>query len=158
MLVLFSQRNVGLQRRPGETARNAQWYGDDTLHLAAWRVQRLLFRLFTDGEGSRKRRSGQAISGGSNWTIGPFRTCSSGFMTRHKNNSDAALYSPPLVAHAPRLARAALLPHFYHTCEGLHTWLPLGDQRHLPLHTHIGPGTKPGRKQTCYQRVIRVFN
>lgn len=52
------------------------------------------------------------------------------------------LCSPPLVAHAPRLAHAALLPHFDHACEGLHTRLPLGDQRDFSLHAHIGPGRK----------------
>lgn len=48
--------------------------------------------------------------------------------------------SPSLVSHAPRLSHAALLPHFDHACEGLHTRLPLGDQRDLSLHTHVGPG------------------
>lgn len=52
------------------------------------------------------------------------------------------LCSPPLVAHAPRLAHAALLPHFDHACEGLHTRLPLGDQCDFSLHAHIGPGRK----------------
>lgn len=47
--------------------------------------------------------------------------------------------SPSLVAHAPRLAHAALLPHLDHACEGLHARLPLGDQRYLPLHAHVGP-------------------
>lgn len=50
--------------------------------------------------------------------------------------------SPSLVSHAPRLSHAALLPHFDYACEGLHTWLPLGDQRDLSLHTHVGPGRK----------------
>lgn len=45
---------------------------------------------------------------------------------------------PSLVSHAPRLSHAALLPHFDHACEGLHARLPLGDQRDLPLHTHVG--------------------
>lgn len=51
-------------------------------------------------------------------------------------------YLPSLIAHAPQLPHTALLPNFNHACEGLHTWLPLGDQRHLLLRTHIGPGKK----------------
>lgn len=114
--------------------------------------------LFTDEEGSKNRRSGRVTSGGYNWPIEPLRIYFSGFVTRQKHNSDAAQYSPPLVPHAPRLSRAALLPHFYHACEGLHTWLPLGERRHLPLRTHIGPRTKTAWKQTRRQHVIRVFN
>ena len=49
--------------------------------------------------------------------------------------------SPSFIAHAPRLSDAALLPHLDHACEGLHAGLPLGYHRHLPLHTHVGPGT-----------------
>lgn len=45
MLVLFSQRNVRLQRRPPETARTAKWYVGDTLHLAAWGVQRCYLQM-----------------------------------------------------------------------------------------------------------------
>lgn len=51
-------------------------------------------------------------------------------------------YLPSLIAHAPRLPHTALFPNFNHACEGLHTWLPFGDQRHLLLRTHIGPGKK----------------
>lgn len=57
-------------------------------------------------------------------------------------------YSPSLITHAPWLSNAALLPHFDHACEGLHTRLPLGDQRHLSLHAHIGPGRKTVIKNT----------
>lgn len=59
-----------------------------------------------------------------------------------RQTTNEVLYSPPLISHAPYLSHTALLPHFNHACEGLHTRLPLGDKRHLPLHTHIGPGTK----------------
>lgn len=66
-------------------------------------------------------------------------------------------YSPSLVSHAPRLPHAALLPHFNHACEGLHTWLPLGDQRHLSLHTHIGPGRKTVLKILKVSKCCAVF-
>ena len=56
--------------------------------------------------------------------------------------------SPPLVSHAPALAQAALLPHLDHACEGLHTWLPLGYQRHLPLHAHVRPAG--GHRRNTY--------
>lgn len=44
---------------------------------------------------------------------------------------------PPLVADAPRLPHAALLPHFDHACEGLDTWLPVAHHRQLFLCTHV---------------------
>lgn len=155
MLALLSQRNVWLQRRPGEAARNAQWHGGDTFHWPAREAQKV---WFTDEEGAGKRRSGRVIPSHLKMALmmGPFRI-NSYFVTHQKRNSDAAYYSPPLVPHAPRLSHAALLPHFYHACEGLHTWLPLSDQRHLPLYTHIGPGTKTGWKQTWCRRVIQGF-
>lgn len=65
--------------------------------------------------------------------------------------------SPSLVSHAPRLSHAALLPHFDHACEGLHARLPLGDQRDLPLHTHVGPGRKMATKRKysrCLKRTV----
>lgn len=71
-------------------------------------------------------------------------------MQKH-NDDDAARDSPALVAHAPRLSHAALLPHLDHACEGLHTRLPLGHQRHLPLHAHVGPGTKKKRKKKGHE-------
>lgn len=66
-------------------------------------------------------------------------------------------YSPSLIAHAPGLSHTALLPHFNHTCEGLHAWLPLGNQRHLPLCAHVGPGMKTGRRYLTCQNVTRCF-
>lgn len=69
-------------------------------------------------------------------------------------------YLPSLIAHAPRLPHTALLPNFNHACEGLHTWLPLGDQRHLLLRTHIGPGKKKRlvKKYLTWQDVEQCFH
>lgn len=142
MLELLSQRSVWLHRRPLIRGRRLTFSCVSSSKV-----------LLTDEERSGKRRPKRAISGGPNWTFGPLRIYSSGFMTHQKHSGDAAHYSPPLVPHAPRLSHAALLPHFYHACEGLHTWLPLGDQRHLPLRTHIGPGMKTNMVSMCYQGV-----